>query len=145
EIRGARSRIVEKLEHYIAGLPARFQVQDASVSLRDGRYVIPIRREGRGEVGGLVHDESATGATLFVEPPVALEAMNRLRELEIAEHREVQLILRELTGSLRPAQPGISEAFAALIELDSLFARARYALHVQGHRPEVAAASHTLA
>jgi DNA mismatch repair protein MutS2 len=144
EIRGARSRIVEKLEHYIATLPSRFQVQDGSVSLRDGRYVIPIRREGRGEVGGLVHDESATGATLFVEPPVALEAMNRLRELEIAEHREVQRILRELTGSLRPAQPEISAAFAALIELDSLFARARYALHVQGHRPDVAAESRAL-
>jgi DNA mismatch repair protein MutS2 len=144
EIRGARSRIVEKLEQYIGTLPPRFQVQDASVSLRDGRYVIPVRREGRGEVGGLVHDESATGATLFVEPPVAIELMNRLRELEIAEVREVQRILRELTQSLRPAGPSISDALEALIELDSLFARARYALHVQGHRPEVSADDDTV-
>ena len=144
EIRGARSRIVERLESYIATLPTRFQVQDASVSLRDGRYVIPVRREGRGEVGGLVHDESATGATLFVEPPVAIELMNRLRELELAEAREVLRILRELTEALRPAHASINDAFTTLIELDSLFARARYALHVQGTRPEVSSASRAL-
>jgi DNA mismatch repair protein MutS2 len=144
EVRGARSRIVARLESYIASLPARFQVADASVSLRDGRYVIPVRREGRSEVGGLVHDESATGATLFVEPPVAIELMNRLRELELAEAREVLRILRELTESLRPSHAVISAALEALIEIDSLFARARYALHVQGSRPEVSAASRAL-
>jgi DNA mismatch repair protein MutS2 len=144
EIRGARSRIVEKLEQYMASLPARFQVHDASVSVRDGRYVIPVRREARGEVGGLVHDESATGATLFVEPPIAIEQMNRLRELEIAEAREVQRILRELTQSLRPAEPAISAALDALIEVDSLFARARYALHVQGTRPALSSDARVL-
>ena len=137
EIRGSQARIVERLEQYIATLPARFQVQDASVSVREGRYVIPVRREGRGEVGGLVHDESATGATLFVEPPVAIELMNRLRELEIAESREVLRILRELTEAIRPEHEPIERALGALIEIDSLFARARYALHVQGTRPQV--------
>jgi DNA mismatch repair protein MutS2 len=137
EIRGARSRIVERLEAYIGTLPSRFQVSDASVSVRDGRYVIPIRREGRGEVGGLVHDESATGHTLFVEPPVAIELMNRLRELEIAEQREVLRILRELTEAIRPQHEALQAAFGALIELDCLYARARYALHVNGHRPEI--------
>src|SRR5262249_47291755 len=56
EIRSARSRIVEKLEQFMAQLPARVQVQDASVSLREGRYVVPVRREGRADVGGIVHD-----------------------------------------------------------------------------------------
>ena len=138
EMRGARSRIVSQLEQYIASLPSRFQVSDASVTVRDGRYVIPVRREARGEVGGIVHDESATGATLFVEPPVAIELMNRLRELEIAEAREVQRILRELTEALRPSGEDITTAFHALIEIDSLFARARYALHVDGQRPTIA-------
>ena len=138
EMRGARSRIVAQLEQYVASLPSRFQVHDASVTVRDGRYVIPVRREARGEVGGIVHDESATGATLFVEPPVAIELMNRLRELEIAEAREVQRILRELTESLRPSGEDITTAFHALIEIDSLFARARYVLHVDGHRPNIA-------
>jgi DNA mismatch repair protein MutS2 len=137
EIRGARSRIVERLEQYIATLPSRFQVADASVTVRDGRYVVPVRREGRVEVGGLVHDESATGHTLYIEPPIAIELMNRLRELEIAQAREVQRILRELTDTVRPHGDVLRGAFAALVEIDSLFARARYALHVNGHRPVI--------
>ena len=139
EMRGARSRIVQKLEEYIGSLPSRYQVSDASVTVREGRYVIPIRREGRSDVGGLVHDESATGATLFVEPPIAIELMNRLRELELAEAREVQRILRELTDLLRPHQPALVETLAAMVAIDSLFARARYALEYDGRRPEVAA------
>jgi DNA mismatch repair protein MutS2 len=72
EIKSARNRLVEKLAAYVSSLPAHYQVPDASVTVREGRFVIPIRREGRGEVGGIVHDESGTGATLFVEPPVAV-------------------------------------------------------------------------
>jgi DNA mismatch repair protein MutS2 len=143
-IRGARTKIVEKLEHYMSQLPSRFQVADASVSVRDGRYVIPVRREGRAEVGGLVHDESATGHTLFVEPPIAIELMNRLRELELAEAREVHRILRELTDSVRPHGHALQHAFDALVELDSLLARARYALHVNGSRPQIDAEGRTL-
>jgi DNA mismatch repair protein MutS2 len=80
-LRGAHSKIVRKLESYLGTLPERFVVPDASVSVREGRYVIPVRREGRGEVGGIVHDESQTGATLYVEPPVSMELMNRVRDL----------------------------------------------------------------
>jgi DNA mismatch repair protein MutS2 len=137
EIRSARSRIVEKLEAFMATLPTRVQVQDASVSLREGRYVIPVRREGRSDVGGIVHDESATGGTLFIEPPIAIELMNRLRELESEEVREVLRILRALTEALRPHGHALTAAFEALIELDSLFARARYALRFAAHRPEI--------
>ncbi|HSL69713.1 MAG TPA: hypothetical protein VK864_05695, partial [Longimicrobiales bacterium] len=137
DIRGARSRIVEKLEAFVATLPARMQVPDASISVRDGRYVIPVRREGRSDVGGIVHDESATGGTLFIEPPVAIELMNRLRELELAEAREVLRILRELTERLRPHATELRATFDALIELDALYARARYALAADAHRPEL--------
>jgi DNA mismatch repair protein MutS2 len=137
EIRGARAKIVDQLERYMVSLPDRLRVSDASVSVREGRYVIPIRREGRGDVGGIVHDESATGATLFVEPPIAIELMNRLRGLENAEAREVQRILRELTDGLRPHRYEIGQTFEALIELDSLFARGRFALQYNGHRPEI--------
>ena len=137
ELRGARARIVEKLEEYMAALPARHQVADASVTVRDGRYVVPVRRDARGEVGGIVRDESATGHTLFVEPPVAIELMNRLRELEIAEHREVLRILRELTNEARPHEPQLRATLEALVALDSLYARGRYALEHAGHRPEI--------
>lgn len=128
EIRSVRSRIVDKLTAYAATLPSQYQVSDASVSVRDGRYVVPVRREGRNEVGGIVHGESGSGATLFVEPPLAIEMMNRLREREAGEVREVLRILRELTVMLRPHQPELLETLERLVELDSIIARARFAL-----------------
>ncbi|MGH7476243.1 MAG: endonuclease MutS2 [Longimicrobiales bacterium] len=137
ELRAARTRIVQRLEAYVASLPDNVRVADASISVRDGRYVVPIRREGRAEVGGIVHDESATGATLFVEPPLAIELMNRLRELELAEAREVQRILRELTVRLRPHSEALHAMFDALIGLDALFARGRYILLRNARRPAV--------
>jgi DNA mismatch repair protein MutS2 len=137
EIKGMRSRIVERLAAFAASLPPQHQVQDASVTVREGRYVIPIRREGRGEVGGIVHDESGTGATLFVEPPVAVEMMNRLRELEANESREVLRILREATVRLRPQQGELLATLDALVRLDAVFARARYARKAEAAIPTV--------
>jgi DNA mismatch repair protein MutS2 len=137
ELRGARARIVEQLEHYMSALPGRFQVQDASVSIREGRYVIPVRKEGRSEIGGIVHDESATGSTLFIEPPVAIELMNRLRELELAESREVQRILRELTAAVHPHAEDLRITLEHLVSIDTLYARARYAAAHGGQRPQL--------
>ena len=141
EIQGARSRIVSRLTEFAAALPPHLQVSDASVSIRDGRYVVPVRREGRSEVGGIIHGESQTGATLFIEPPVAVEMMNRLREMEAAENREVQRILRELTATLRPHADELAASYDALIKLDSIYARACYAVAVNGHPPELLPAS----
>lgn len=137
ELRGARAKIVSSLEEYISNLPSRAQVADASVTVRDGRYVVPIRRDARADIGGIVRDESATGHTLFVEPPLAIELMNRLRELEIAEAREVQRILRELTATARPHEPELRVTLENLVALDSLYARARYARASNGHRPQI--------
>src|SRR5579883_2106871 len=127
ELRGAEGELVALLERIIGTLESHQQVPDASVTVRNGRYVIPVRREARGTVGGIVHDTSATGATLFVEPPAAVEAGNRIRELEAEERREVDRILGELTEALRPLQPALVEALGALVELDTLHARARFA------------------
>ncbi len=137
EIKSARNRLVEKLAAFVGSLPAHYQVPDASVTVREGRFVIPVRREGRGEVGGIVHDESGTGATLFVEPPVAVEMMNRLRELEATEQREVTRILRELSARLRPMQPELLATLDAMVALDSVYARARYAIKSDGHVPRL--------
>ena len=137
-LRGARQRIVRHLERYMESLPDRLRVADASVSVREGRYVVPVRREGRREVGGIVHDESGTGATIFVEPPVAVERMNELRDLEREEAREVQRILREISTRLHPFQPDLFSTFQALVELDSLHARARTALGWRASPPEIA-------
>lgn len=136
-LRAAHGRIVRTLERYVSSLPPRFVVEDASVTVREGRYVIPVRREGRGHVGGVVHDESATGSTVFVEPPVAVESMNELRDLERAERREIQRILRSFSEQLRERGPRLGAALKALIDFDSLQARARTALSWRAEAPEI--------
>src|SRR5919202_2869187 len=103
------------------------QVADMSVTVRNGRYVIPVRAHARGAVGGIVHDASGTGATVFVEPPAAVEFGNRIRELEAREQNEVQRILFELTEELRPLRDAMLDALDALVTLDTLYARARFA------------------
>lgn len=137
ELRGAHSKIVRKLEAYLAGLPERFVVPDASVTIREGRYVIPVRREGRREVGGIVHDESQTGATLYVEPPISLELMNRVRDLEREEGREIRRVLGELTDRLYPHRQALVGALDALVDFDSLDARGRTARAWDGESPQM--------
>jgi DNA mismatch repair protein MutS2 len=128
ELRHAESNLVSLLERLMSRLDATQQVPDMSVTVRNGRYVIPVRREGRGAVGGIVHDASATGSTLFIEPPAAVEAGNRMRELASEELVEIERILYELAGRLRPAHAPMAGAIDALAELDSLYARGRTAL-----------------
>jgi DNA mismatch repair protein MutS2 len=127
ELRGAQGELVRILERIMSRLEPHQQVADMSVTLRNGRYVIPIRREARGDVGGIVHDSSGTGATLFVEPPAAVEFGNRIRELEAEEQREIDRILLALTEQLRPHREALADTLEALVELDALYARARYA------------------
>lgn len=138
-LRGSRSTLVRRLERYVSQLPERVQVPDGSVTLRAGRYCVPVRREGMSQVGGIVHDESATHRTVFVEPPEAIEAMNRIAELERAEVREVQRVLRELTTLIRPEAGNLKGSLDAMARADSLYARARYALAHGGSRPAVTA------
>lgn len=128
ELRHAESDLVALLERLMSRLDSTQQVPDMSVTIRNGRYVIPVRREGRGAVGGIVHDASSTGSTLFIEPPAAVEAGNRMRELASEEVVEIERILFELAAALRPAHPALAAALDALAELDSLYARGRMAL-----------------
>jgi DNA mismatch repair protein MutS2 len=127
ELMGAQGELVRLLERIMASLEPNHQVSDMSVTVRNGRYVIPVKSHARAAIGGIMHDSSGTGATVFIEPPAAVEFGNRIRELEHEEQREVERILRELSDGVRPLQPAMLEAFAALVELDVLYARARYA------------------
>jgi len=128
ERRGAEGELVRLLERIMAKLESHLRVDDASVTIRNGRYVIPVRREGRGALGGIVHDSSQSGQTLFMEPPAAVEAGNRIRELEAEEIAECERILLELTETLRPDRDALLDALEALIALDALYGRARYAM-----------------
>ncbi len=142
QIGGARGRIVARLNSFLSTLPDQYRVPDSGVTIREGRYVVAVRREGRGSVGGIVHDESGTGATLFIEPPAAIEMMNELRELEAEEVREVRRILRDLTAELRPHRQALEGSLEALVRLDTLLARARYAIRVDGVAPQVIPEGH---
>lgn len=137
DLRESRSAMVRRLEKFTQSLPARFQVPDASVTVRAGRYCVPVRREGASRVGGIIHDESSTRQTVFVEPPSAIEEMNRIAGLEREEQREVRRILGALTDALRPHADALRRTLAALAEADSLNARARYALEHGGKKPRL--------
>ena len=134
---GARTRLVARLERFAASLPERVRVSDASVTIRNGRYCIPVRREGKGLAGGLVHDASASRQTLFVEPESALEAMNGIRELELREEREVERILRDLSSAVRGHATELAASYRALGALDALRARGLFACEMEASPPEL--------
>jgi DNA mismatch repair protein MutS2 len=141
ELRGSQGELVKLLERLAAKLDPHHRVPDMSVTVRNGRFVIPVRRDARTLIGGIVHDTSASGGTLFVEPPAAVEAGNRIRELEAEELREIDRILAELTETLRPSREAIASSLDALVELDTLYARARFAIHFECSGIELGAAS----
>lgn len=127
ELRASEGELIALLERALSRLEPHQRVPDMSVTVRNGRYVIPVRREARAVVGGIVHDASATGATLFVEPPAAIEACNRIRELEADELREIDRLLAELSDRARPFVAELADSLEAQITLDTLYARARFA------------------
>ncbi len=137
QLQDRRSRLVDRLDEYSRSLPDRIRVADGSVTVRGGRYCIPVRREGKGSVGGLVHDASGSRQTLFVEPAIAIEPMNEIRELEIAVRREIDRILRALTEELQTNVVELADTFDALSDLDVVQARAAFALRLDCTLPEL--------
>ena len=136
-VREARQRLVARLDAMLGALDPTDRAPDAAVTLRGGRYVIPIRATARARVGGIVHDESATRSTVFVEPPEVIELGNALRAAETEEQREVLRVLRELTDLLRPHRAALAAAWEMCIAFDDLCARARYAVEVNGFAPAI--------
>jgi DNA mismatch repair protein MutS2 len=137
EVHAARQRLVRRLESVLRSIDA---TGESTVTVRGGRYVIPIRRDLRNRPGGIIHDESSSQGTLFIEPSEAVEFGNALREAEIAEERETLRVLRELTELLRPELGVLRAAFEMCIAVDELVARARYAVAVRAEVPGVASA-----
>ncbi len=111
--------------------------KDAAPTLREGRLVIPVPPAYKRKIGGIVHDESATGKTVYIEPQQVVEANNHIRELEGAERRERIRILQELTTTLRPYMPAIRESEAMLAQVDFLLAKVQLAQSLHAIRPEL--------
>jgi DNA mismatch repair protein MutS2 len=133
-VQDARTRLVKKLEAVLRGA-TQSDEGTAEVTIRNGRYVIPVRRDSRARLDGIVHDESATGETLFLEPTAAIGLGNQLRRAVVDAEREVMRVLRDLSEALRPHAEAIHQLHTVLVALDDLNARARYAHAVDGEVP----------
>jgi DNA mismatch repair protein MutS2 len=144
EVQAARQRLLRRLEGLLRGLGPSAAPADASVTVRGNRYVIPVRRDSRSRPPGIIHDESGSAGTLFIEPSETIELGNALREAEVDEERETLRVLRELTGLLRLELPVIRGAVEMCVAVDDLVARARYAVAVSGEMPQVEPAPATL-
>ncbi|GAA3402619.1 endonuclease MutS2 [Paenibacillus hodogayensis] len=127
ELRTNESRARDKLEQMIRTPSIQKMLQDSLITIRGDRYVIPVKQEYRGHFGGMVHDQSASGATLFIEPEAVVTLNNKLRELKFAEEREIEKILIMLSGYVAEATDELSVSVEALGELDFIFARASLA------------------
>lgn len=110
-------------------------LQETIVTQRNGRYVLPLKAEARTSVPGIVHDQSTSGATIYVEPQAMVEANNKFRKLELDERDEVQRILAELTAKVAEQGPILREMVETLTRLDLAFARGRYALRLNAFPP----------
>ena len=112
-------------------------LQEALITQRDGRFVVPVKAECKGSLPGLVHDISSSGATLFVEPMGVVQANNELKELEAREEKEIERILRELSAQCADAMEYILLDYDMLVHLDMIFARAQLSYTMNASRPEV--------
>ena len=112
-------------------------LREPIITIRDGRYVVPVKSEHKGDVPGLVHDVSATGSTYFVEPMSAVNANNALRELELKEKKEIERILAELSAEAAAHREDITENVRYLVRLDVIFAKAKLAYRMRAWAPEM--------
>ena len=137
ELRSAHARLVERINRYIQGSQYSAAIQDPIVTQRDGRYVIPVRADRRGQVPGVVHDTSASGQTLFLEPMEVVALNNRWRELQSAERHEIERILTVLSNRIGDEEDTLSRTLDALAAIDLALAKARYASGIRASRPVI--------
>ena len=114
---------------------SRSYLQDAVITMRDGRYCLPVRAEYKNQVAGMVHDQSATGSTLFIEPMAVVQLNNQLRELEIQEKKEIEAVLADLSEQTAPHTEELRMNQQLLARLDFIFAKAALSRHDNGSEP----------
>lgn len=133
----AQARIREKLDAILRKPENQKMMQEAIVTIRNDRYCIPVKAEHKGSFGGIVHDQSASGATLFIEPAVIVQLNNDLRELEVKERREIVRILSQLSAMVGQEASVLQEGLAALAQIDFIFAKVGLAHEMKATLPAV--------
>ena len=131
------SKIKDSLQKIISSTAYSKFLREPIITIRQGRYVVPVKSECKNDVPGLVHDVSATGSTYFIEPMSAVSANNALRELELQEQKEIERILSQLSAEVATQQETIAQNVEALITLDVIFAKARLANKMNAWAPKM--------
>lgn len=114
---------------------ARTYLQDSVITMRNGRYCIPVKAEYKGQVPGMIHDQSSTGSTLFIEPMAVVKLNNNMRELELQEQKEIEIILAGLSEQIAEEREAIALNLELMVQLDFIFARAGLAMDMNGSEP----------
>ncbi len=137
ELRVGEGRIRDRLEQYIRNSSTQKMLQETIITLRNDRYVIPVKQEYRANFGGMIHDQSSSGATLFIEPEAIVQMNNRLRELRLKEEKEIEKILRKLTEEVAEQADALTETVDASGVLDFIFAKAGLAREMKASLPKM--------
>lgn len=137
DIKVEHDRLLTQLQRMITNPNISRYLQEALITQRDGRYVIPLRADFKGRVDGIVHDQSSSGATLYLEPLSIVEKNNKYRQLQLAERDEEYRILSELTVSVAEHIPALEEMLLALADIDIAFAKAKYAEELDAAEPKL--------
>ena len=134
-MRQINDKVHAQLQTMVNG-SARTYLQDAVVTMRNGRYCIPVKAEHRGQIPGMIHDQSSTGSTLFVEPMAVIKLNNDLRELELKEEKEIEMILATLSARCAEETESLRDDLDLLTKLDFIFARAQLSRSMNGTQPD---------
>ncbi|MCI9283579.1 MAG: endonuclease MutS2 [Lachnospiraceae bacterium] len=132
-IKGINDKIHTQLNSILNA--SRSYLQDAVITMRDGRYCLPVRAEYKNQVSGMIHDQSSSGSTLFVEPMAIIQLNNELRTLEIQENKEIEAVLAALSNQLAPCTDSLSINLDLLAQLDFIFAKAALSRHYKCSEP----------
>ncbi|RKD32539.1 endonuclease MutS2 [Thermohalobacter berrensis] len=135
QIGNKNQEVRDKLNSIVNSSKYRKYLQESIITIREGRYVVPVKQEFKGNFPGLVHDQSASGATLFIEPMAVVELNNQLKELKIKEQKEIERILSELTEMVAEVEESLRENQKILGKLDFIFAKAKLSLSMNGTKP----------
>ncbi len=137
KIRQAENAIRDKLDAVVKNPNTAKYLQETLVSIRNGRFVVPVKAEHRNEIGGVIHDVSSSGGTLFVEPSAVVEANAKILQLRSQEQQEIERILADFTAQVADIAPFFAPAYDAMLEIDKRLAKAELGLAQRGTLPQV--------
>jgi DNA mismatch repair protein MutS2 len=135
QLRSNEARVREKLESMIRSSNAAKMLSDSIVTIRNDRFVIPVKQEYRGHYGGIIHDQSSSGQTLFIEPQVIVQLNNQLQDIRVKEQLEIERILTELSAKTAEFESELQVIVEILANLDFIFAKARYGRKMKASMP----------